>query len=145
MKKIFLVVLVITLFILTACSINAPLKNKMLNYYSDNNVYSQLYGEITSVEYFEDAKEIVVEIDILTQGHSFPLNPETGLCEFSVVNISADILDISVGDEIEFTSAPMYFYNGHRLPIVSLSRGNKSIVEFEVGKEKYIRWINETF
>lgn len=145
MKKYLLLFITLILFILSSCDMNAPLRNKMIDYYSDNEVYSELYGRITSMEYSESAKEIVIEIDILTQNHSFPLDPQTGWCEFSIRTTSEGSLNIHIGDEIEFTSAPMYFYNGHRLPILSLKKGDETILEFEEGKERYILWIVETF
>lgn len=132
-------------FIALSCNPNAPLRNKMLDYYSDNEVYSDLCGKVISKNFNENTKEIIIEVDIKNQDHSFPLNTQTGLCEFVIVNSLDENIGIHPGDEIEFTTASMYFYNGHLLPIIALKKGDETIIEFEDGKASYISWINETF
>ena len=39
----------------------------------------------------------------------------------------------------------MYFYNGHYLPIVHIEKDEKEYLSFEVGKQNYLKWIEETF
>lgn len=145
MKKTLILVIVLCVFFFSSCDVNAPLRTKMLDYYSDTEVYSVLYGKIVSVLVDEEARQMIVEIDILTQGHSFPLNPQTGLCQFAIVNFTEEDATICVGDDIEFTSAPMYFYNGHYLPLLSLKKGDTEIMTLEEGKERYMSWIKQTF
>jgi hypothetical protein len=125
--------------------LNAPLRNKMVDYYSKNESYSVLQGKVSSVKIQEDIREIHIMVDILTPGHDFPLIPRTNLGEFVIVDYTVEETSISVGDEIEFTSAPMYFYNGHDLPVVSLRIGDTEILSFEEGKERYLSWVKHTF
>ena len=130
--------LVTFMILLTACDFNAPLRKKMIQYYSDDNHYYQLDGVIISIN------DIVLEIDILTENHVFPVNTN-GYQNFIVINAADWISDLSEGDEISFTSAPMHFYNGHYLPIISLKKGDTVYMTFEEGKKHYLNFIYTVF
>lgn len=145
MKRMLCIMIVISVLLMCACNFNGPLKSKMVEYYSNTENYSALNGTVSSVKIIEDSREILIEIDILTPEHEFPLNAATNLCEFVIVNYAEEEKSISVGDEIEFVSAPMYFYNGHHLPVVSLRVGETEIMTFEEGQSRYLSWINQTF
>lgn len=145
MRKALCIMVILSIAFLCACDFNAPLRNKMVDYYSKTENYSALKGKIASIKINSDAQEISIEIDILTPGHNFPLNSKTNHCEFVIVNYTEEEKSISVGDEIEFTSAPMYFYNGHVLPVVSLKVGDKEITTFGEGQVRYLSWIKQTF
>ena len=139
MKKrtLFLLLLIVTLGI-TACDFNSPLRDKMIEYYSDDNNYQSLDGVVVNIE------SNILEINITTPNHSFPININ-GCQEFELMNYGDWVSDIKVGDEISFISAPMYFYNGHCLPIVSLEKEGQLYLSFDKGKDDYLHWIKETF
>lgn len=145
MKKVLCIIVILSVVFLCACDYNASLRNKMVDYYSENENYSVLQGKVSSVKLQEDIREIHIMVDIVTPGHDFPLSPRTNLCEFVIVNYTEEEKSISVGDEIEFISAPMHFYNGHDLPIVSLKVGDSEIMTFEEGKDRYLSWVKQTF
>ena len=135
---IFVFPLCFTIFL---CTFNAPLRNKMLEYYSNDSNYEKLDGIIVTMD---NTVEPLLGIDILTENHEFPLNTD-GYQNFIIIGDGDWMDDLKVGDEISFVSAPMYFYNGHQLPIVSLEKDGQMYLSFERGKEEYLQWIQETF
>jgi len=145
MKRALCIMITLSVAFLCACDFNAPLRKKMVDYYSKRENYSRLKGNVVSVKVKDDVQEISIEIDILTPEHDFPLNPKTNYCEFVIVNYAEEEKSISVGDEIEFSSAPMHFYNGHDLPVVSLEVGDVEIMTFDEGQARYLSWIEQTF
>lgn len=150
MKKRFISVLILigTFIIsigLSACGsacaafhtwFNAPLRNGMIEYYSDDSNYINLDGVIVSIDYCQ------WEIDITTEDSGITAE---GPVKFDVM-IDLDLLDeMEIGDEISFVTAPMYFYNGHIWPIVAVEKDGKTYVSFEDGKAHYLHWIEKTF
>ena len=145
MKRMLAFLVALSISLLCACDVNAPLRTKMLDYYSNAENYSFLKGKISSVVVDEEERQIHLEIDILTPGHAFTSNPHTGLSQFIIVDFTEEERKLSVDEEVEFMSAPMYFYNGHVLPVVSLKVGDTEIMTFEEGRERYLLWIKQTF
>lgn len=146
MKKIcVLMILLVNTVLLSSCDFNAPLRNNMVDYYSENENYIELYGVIVSINIIESTKENILEIDILTENHNFPVNTKTGYGEFVIVNYDQYDFDLEANDEIIFKSASMYFYNGHYLPIISLEKSGEILLTFSKGKENYLKWIQKTF
>lgn len=146
MKKIILsLTLMINILLLSSCDFNAPLRNKMVDYYSKNENYIELYGIVVSSSINENKQENILEVTILTENHNFPTNAETGFGEFIIVNYDKYNFDLKTNDEIIFKSATMYFYNGHYLPIVSLEKNGEILLNFYDGKENYLKWIQTTF
>lgn len=146
MKKIALsVILMVSILLLSSCDFNAPLRDKMIDYYSENENYEELYGIIISVNTIESIKESIMEINILTENHNFPISAETGYGSFVIIDYDKYSFDLKMDDEIIFKSAPMYFYNGHYLPIVSIEKNGKILLAFNEGKENYLDWIQKTF
>lgn len=136
-KYVSILLLLSSIFFIVSCDYNAPLRKKMLEYYSDDNNYVELQGVVISPE--NDCG--YMEIDILTESHVFPLNAQTGYGEFE----SGLIYNLTPGDKITLVSAPMYFYNGHVLPVMALKKDDVVILTFEDGKSSYLAWIEETF
>lgn len=143
-KTTVLLVCILVVIFCNACDINAPLRNKMVAYYSQDKNYFELSGTVKSVEYREDIDELFIEMDILTDEHHFPLNGD-GYGEFTVVNWSKLSFHLEINDTIALTSAPDYFYNGHILPIVSVKKGDDEYLSFAKGKANYLSWIHTSF
>ena len=149
MKKVFALLLIMTLACqVISCDYNAPLRNKMLNYYSNNDNYYELKGTIISNNSNEKTNVIensyFLQIDILGECEGFSKNGDTGLYEFVVI-IPRNEFMLFEGDVIDFISAPMYFYNGHILPVVSVTRDEEILLDFEEGKVLYQEWIRSYF
>ena len=146
MKKLSLfLVAILSIFFLASCNFNEPLRNNMLDYYNKDNVYSELTGEIKSIKYKEGIDELFIEIELAEIKNDFSVNAVTGYGEFTIVNWSKYNFALEANDTIIFTSAPMYFYNGHILPIVALSKNEEIYISFNEGVSTYINWIQETF
>ena len=146
MKKVLVFLLcIIFVGVIVSCDVNAPLRRKMLAYYNNDSNYSELTGRIVTASYSSIDDILLLEVDILTESHDYPLNAETGYGEFAIVYWSAQDYHLYENDIIQFSSAPMYFYNGHVLPAVSLHHEEKELLAFAEGKESYIKWINANF
>ena len=135
-KSIILVVAVILLSVMmfSGCS-DLILKNKLLEKYSDDQNYVALSGKIVEV----DGLAVVIQCEELSEYLSY----EDDLCEYYIH--SKQILDLKVGDEIQFITVPFHFYNGHQLPIVELKTSESTLLEFADGKANLIDWVNDTF
>ena len=135
-KSTILVVAVILLSVMmfSGCS-DLILKNKLLQKYSDDQNYVALSGKIVEV----DGLVVVIQCEELSEYLSY----EDDLCEYYIH--SKQILDLKVGDEIQFITVPFHFYNGHQLPIVELKTSESTLLEFADGKANLIDWVNDTF
>lgn len=114
------------------------LAKKMLEYYRDDNNYVELEGVIVS----KDNKADVLYIEITTENHDFSTFNDKST-DFRIY--SETDVELNIGDTLKFISAPMYFYNGHRLPIISLEKDGEIYLTFEKGKSDYLNWIQKTF
>lgn len=139
MKKIMTVLLVICLMFLASCDFNAPLRNKMIKYYSNDENYVKLEGILVEITEHKNLR-----IQITTEEHEFAMY-EGETVYFTVHNNEYLLQSLFVGDELVFISAPMIFYNGQEEPIIALEKGGKTYLSFEDGKASYLKWIEETF
>lgn len=132
---LLLISMIGTTVALTSCDFNAPLRNKMINYYSDDSNYQNLEGIITSLDGH------LIEIDILTENTEFDRKPVNGYQDFFLMDYPEFIDNLNVGDKISFVSAPMCFYNGDHYRIVSLEKEGEVYLTFEKGKAENLEWI----
>ena len=134
-KLIALLINFVCVLVFTSCDINAPLRNKMLDYYSNNQNYVTLVGEVIEI----DESFVVIKCEELMDY----INYETELSSYCIY--SETLLELKVGEQIEFTTVPFHFYNGHILPIVELQVNGNALLSFEEGKDNLIDWVNSTF
>lgn len=137
MKKltiIFIAVVLLLITMLPVCS-RLILKNKMLDKYSDNQNYVSFSGKVVEV----DGLVVIIQCKELNAYLSY----EDDLCEYYIH--AEQVLDLKVGDEIQFTTVPFHFYNGHLLPIVELKISGDIILEFAEGKDNLLDWVNDAF
>ena len=145
MKRILvLFVSLFCFFNMISCDFNAPLRSKMLDYYGQDKNYIELSGIIKGITYRKN-NELIIEVDLLNGTEIFSHNHETELSEFVLVNWSTYDFSFALSDTIIFSSAPMYFYNGHILPIVHIEKEGVVLLTIEKGKESYLNWIEKTF
>ena len=145
MRKSIVVLLAIITLLFQGCDFNASLRNDMLEYYSDNDVYVELCATVQAVRYNDYTENTEIDVALLTGMEEFRLSIVDGVSTFEIARFGYEETRISVGDEIQFISAPFYFYNGHDLPIMELRKDGEILLEFEEGKSNYIAWINEEF
>jgi hypothetical protein len=145
-KTVFLLVVTICILSLIGCDFDAPLRNKMLPYYENDQSYGKLEGIILSVEYSKDLDELFLKIIADGTNPEFEERSRTeGYMRFVLVHWSEYAFPLEEGDTVVFTSAPMYFYNGHVWPIVQLEKEGIEYLSLFEGKANYLRWIEEHF
>ncbi len=136
MKKFrFLIILFVTF--LSGCTLSDHiLAQKMLKKYSDDQSYVTLSGEITKIN---KNNNVIIKCEDLNNY----INYQSELCDYHIY--STFIIELSIGDKIDFVTVPFHFYNGHKLPIVELKIDGKTLLLFEEGKENLINWVNTNF
>ena len=137
--------LLLILFSVVACDFDAPLRSRMLEYYSNNANYIEIHGVVKNVRHIEEINELRLEIQVVTNTEELRANAETGWCLFKIVDYDINYFSIDINDDVIFCTAPRIFYDGHIIPIVSLERNNIVLLDFEDGKAKYLSWINAEF
>lgn len=131
MKLIFTLVLLV--IISSSCLFDKLYQDRMREYYSNDENYVELEGE-------------VVEITTALIYISIPLESDFNVYKEEkipfVLYSNEEILEIlCVGDMVKFVSASRYFYDGHRLPIVSLEINGIEYLTFEDGKAGLLEWV----
>ena len=138
MKKFTSVLLILSFLSIALFGCYSPdqiLANEMIEKYSDNNNYVELSGEV--VEF--DNNYIIIKCEELKEYIGY----EDDFCDYQIY--SDKVLDLNVGDKIDFITVPFHFYNGHRLPIVELIKDGETLLILEEGKANLIEWVNTTF
>lgn len=135
-KSQVLIALLLVVTFLSGCTLSDQiLAKKMIEMYSDNNNYVDLSGEI--VEFNEN--DVVIKCEELKEYISY----QNELCDYHIY--SDQLIELSVGNQIDFVTVPYHFYNGHKLPIVELKTDGTALLTFEEGKENLINWVNTNF
>ena len=114
---------------------NQRLTEKMIEKYSDDQNYVTLNGEVIEI----NENEAIIKCEELNDYISY----EDDLCDYYIY--SDQFIELEYGDEIEFTTVPFHFYNGHKLPIVELKKDGKTLLSFDEGKENLIDLVNTNF
>lgn len=136
MKKFTILVIFLLVTFLFGCNIsNQKLAKKMIEKYSDNQNYVTLTGEV--IEFNEN--NVIIKCEELNDYLSY----EDELCDYYIY--SDQFVELQVGEEIQFTTVPFHFYNGHKLPIVELKIDENTLLSFEEGKENLLDWVNINF
>lgn len=143
-KFLLLVIFLFFVFVLMCCDYNKPLREEMLSYYEQDANYEVMNGKIKSLYYIEEQDELFLQIDVLSD-NQVSYNQSKSYCDFVLVNWSYYEIELKVDDEIMFTSASTYFYNGHVLPIIHIELNQVQLLSFAEGKENYIDWIKKKF
>ena len=129
MKKFTILVIFLLVTFLFGCNIsNQKLAKKMIEKYSDNQNYVTLTGEV--IEFNEN--NVIIKCEELNDYISY----EDELCDYYIY--SDQFVELQVGEEIQFTTVPFHFYNGHKLPIVELKIDENTLLSFEEGKENLL-------
>ena len=135
MKKFAIFITLLVVF-LSGCNIsNQKLAKKMIEKYSDNQNYVTLNGEV--IEFYEN--NVTIKCEELNDYISY----EDEQCDYYIY--SDQFVELQVGEEIQFTTVPFYFYSGHKLPIVELKIDENTLLSFEEGKDNLIDWVNTNF
>ena len=107
----------------------------MIEKYSEDQNYVTLIGEVIEI----NENNVVIKCEELNDYISY----EDELCDYYIY--ADEFVQLQAGDEIEFTTVPFHFYNGHKLPIVELKIYEDTLLLLEEGKENLIDWVNTNF
>lgn len=133
MNRFIAIITMLSVALLSGCCLsNQKLAKKMIEKYSDDQNYVILSGEV--IEF--DNNNVIIKCEELKTYISY----EDELCDYYIY--SDEIMDLSVGDQIDFVTVPFHFYNGHKLPIVELKLSDDILLAFKNGKENLIEWVN---
>ena len=120
-------------FALTSCK-----TSEKIDYYSDTANYVTASGTVRHVSRDDDNEVVYLEFSELSpsfsdscfkiSGENYELIKENGL--FEVLNI---------GQQVTFKTAPKYFGDGYIMPIVSITIGNNTYLDFEEGTSNYVK------
>ena len=136
MKKFtILVIFLLVTFLIGCTTSNQKLAKNMIEIFSDNQNYVTLTGEV--IEFNEN--NVIIKCEELNDY----LRYEDELCDYYIY--SDQFVELQVGEEIQFTTVPFHFYNGHKLPIVELKIDENTLLSFEEGKENLLDWVNINF
>ena len=118
-----------------------PLCDQMDDYYAKNKNYIEIEAEIKNLVLYpkKDLLLIVVAVDDALC-EEYELDKEQA---FAVVYQSKINLDLNVGDRILFTTAPQKYFDKHNPPVVSIKKGDITILDLKQGKESYRCWVRE--
>ena len=133
MKKYAILItflLVICLFVTAFLVRDQILANKMIEKYSDDKNYVTLVGEIVEL----NGNSVVIKCEEAIRFE---------LCEYCIY--SDQLIELQIGEQIEFSTVLFHFYNGHKLPIVEIKKDGSTILSFEEGKGNLIDWVNANF
>lgn len=135
MKK-FAALIMLFAMLLSGCTLSDRiLAKKMIEKYSVDQNYVVLSGEITEL----DGNIVIIKCEELSKYLPY----QGDLCDYYIY--SDPMMELSVGDEIEFVTVPFHFYNGHHLPIVEVRKDDNILLAFEEGKANLIDWVNANF
>ncbi|MBO5701901.1 MAG: hypothetical protein J6S71_05645 [Clostridia bacterium] len=133
-----LAILMCLIISLSSCDFSKPLRTKMQSYYSDDTNYVTLSGIVASMS--DDGRKLGIKIT--TENHGITHPKLEDIYEFHVFFEDDEAwVGIELNDPVTFTTAPMYFYNGHILPIVFLAKDGEVYLELEDGKAQLLTWV----
>ena len=135
-KPIVLIFILCTVLFCSGCSYWV----REVKYYSQRDNYVNAVGTVTHIAYSEDNMELCLGFSELT-----PTFDDT---DFEIVGENLRIAQdngidtkIKIGDQVEFITAPRYFYDGYIMPIVAISVNGECLLEFEEGFGNFFKWI----
>ena len=104
----------------------------------DDQNYVALSGEIIEIE--EKIEIDVYEIDIKCEEIGNYISYQSSICSYHI--FSKEILDLNIGDTIDFVTVPYHFFNGHNLPIVEVKMNGNTLLNIYDGKTNLMEWVN---
>ncbi|WP_286310178.1 hypothetical protein [Thomasclavelia cocleata] len=138
MKKLVVIVLLGFIAILSSCKVSPHTIKKMREKYMDDQNYVALSGEIIEIE--EKIEIDVYEIDIKCEEIGNYISYQSSICSYHI--FSKEILDLNIGDTIDFVTVPYHFFNGHNLPIVEVKMNGNTLLNIYDGKTNLMEWVN---
>lgn len=142
--NLFRMIRISVAFLLIAVFLTGCYSVQMRTYYSNRDNLLSVTGTVTKITYGENSNhktenalvlclsDMTVELD----DNVFVMIPEN--LELAKVN---GIQDMSVGDTVSITSAPRYFYDFFKYPIIAMTVNGKEVLDTETGYSNFIDWL----
>lgn len=132
MKKtssaVLLIITISLMLILSGCY-----KDRMLKYYNDDSIYETLDVAVLSID------EEYMEVEFLNEVHE-----HYTYAPFHLINCPDLKTRLNVGDIISIITAPRFFWDNYRIPIVGITKGDIVYLEYKTGKQNLLDYIENT-
>jgi len=136
-RNSYIILLILLVFLLLAsCDLN-----KKQAYYADKNNYITVIGTVSYIKEDENQSVLYIGVDDMSvelSDNCFKVVGENLTCIYENIYNKP----IQIGDTLVFTTAPRYFGDGYIMPIVSITRGNTVLLEFDEGVENLLNWLD---
>ena len=109
-------------------------------YYAQQENFVTVSGIVTQVKYNDDKSVLYFAFEDMTEqfsDNSFKIVGEN----LKIVQQNGIDEKLNVGDEVTFVSAPRYFGDGYVMPIVAISIGEDSLLDYEEGYPNFMEWL----
>lgn len=137
MKKLFVIFMIIICSVLIS-SCNGLYRQRMVEYFSNDNVFEQLSGTIKDLD--TDSQLIVLSITKASEEFTHQASKEEWFIVYGFTESGWENSNLSIGDEIVIISAPRIFYDSYHWPIVSLEKNGVMYLEYEDGVAALRDW-----
>ena len=135
MKRTILLLLVLIFICITGCEV--PHKKEMLEICSNDENYFTLEGEIIEISDMDENYAFFVVTIKCEELKQYVLY-ENDVCRYWI--FSEENINIQEGDIVSFTTVDVLMFFDW-LPIVSITKDNISLLEFNEGKNNLINFV----
>lgn len=146
MKRPIFVIILVSLAILLLFGaviymvfLSEPVRPRV-EYYSEDSNYITATGTVTHLGWaddqsyvylaFEDIPEEYSDVSFVIEGENLRIVLENGFAE-----------KVRLGTQVEYVSAPRYFWDGYAMPIVELTVDGEILLTFDEGKVNLLELI----
>ena len=138
---VFSVILIFSIFVgIVPIFYNPSLSPRMVEYYSNNQNYVELEGEIVEICPIDT---IYLFVSVEYGFEQAFIDGSYNKCPFQLFSPKNIIDFLAVGDVIKIISATRCFYDGHVSSIVSLELNGEVLLTFEEGKAGLLEWASK--
>lgn len=124
---------IIILLVIMSVMFSGCYKNRMLEYYSNDSNYETLEIRVVNLD------DEFMEVEFLSDVHE-----HYTYAPFRLIDLPALHTQIKIGDKISIITAPRFFWDNYRIPIVGITKDDTVILDFETGKQKLLDYIEST-
>ena len=139
LRQLIIIIHVVCILLVSLCSCSS---SEMISYYSHKEHYISVIGTVSYINYSEDTTALYIGFSEM-----YPTLDDTcfKICGENFEIVKANKIDdkLTIGEQIIFITAPMYFGDGYIMPIVALSINGEDLLNFEEGYENWIDWLSK--
>lgn len=105
----------------------------MLEYYSNDSNYETLEVRVITLD------DKFMEVEFLSDVHE-----HYTYAPFHLIDLPDLHTQLASGDVITIITAPRFFWDNYRIPIVGITKDDTVYLEFATGKQNLLNYIEET-